>query len=199
MLTLAAPASLQEEVKKSRFIAHAERADTIDAALAFVERVSVPDASHNCWAYRIGQTYRYSDDGEPGGTAGKPIYAAIEGRGIDHVALVVTRYFGGVKLGAGGLVRAYGGCASNCLRQAQTEEIRPRKRLMIDLAFDAVAAIHGLIERFEATKLDEVYGPEGVQLEIDLPDEYSDAFSRALGDLTRGQSRLIETPGNDAA
>src|SRR3546814_18000784 len=79
---------------------------------------SVPDATHNCWAWRIGDDYRSNDDGEPAGTAGRPILAAIDGQGMDRVVVVVTRWFGGIKLGAGGLVRAYGGTAAECLRRA---------------------------------------------------------------------------------
>ena len=81
-------------------------------------RIADPTATHNCWAYRIGSEYRFSDDGEPAGTAGRPILAAIDGQGCDQVVVVVTRWYGGIKLGAGGLVRAYGGCAAECLRAA---------------------------------------------------------------------------------
>ena len=84
--------------------------------MRFFAANSDPEATHNCWAYKIGQEYRFNDDGEPGGTAGRPILQAIEGQGMDRVAVLVVRWFGGVKLGAGGLVRAYGGCAANCGR-----------------------------------------------------------------------------------
>src|SRR5512138_3130194 len=96
--TLAAPARLHQEIRKSRFIAHAAQAADPDAALAFVESVTDRSATHNCWAYRIGQQYRFSDDGEPSGTAGKPILQAIDGQGFDQVVVVVTRWFGGIKL-----------------------------------------------------------------------------------------------------
>src|SRR3954447_7594427 len=116
--TLAQPVSHTLEVKHSRFIAHAAPIDGAAAALAFLQQVAVADATHNCWAYRHGQDYRSSDDGEPAGTAGRPILAAIDGQGFDRVMVVVTRWFGGIKLGAGGLVRAYGGAAAECLRTA---------------------------------------------------------------------------------
>ena len=87
-----------------------------------------PQATHNCWAYRIGQQYRFSDDGEPGGTAGRPILQAIEGQGFDQVVVVVTRWYGGIKLGAGGLARAYGGCAAECLRLADRVPIVESRR-----------------------------------------------------------------------
>src|SRR5690606_35762264 len=117
--TLAAPASHELEIKHSRFIAHAAPIGNATDALTFVDAVSVADATHNCWAYRHGNEYRSSDDGEPSGTAGRPILAAIDGQGYDRVVVVVTRWYGGIKLGAGGLVRAYGGTAAECLRLAQ--------------------------------------------------------------------------------
>ena len=104
--TLAAPASHSVDVRHSRFRAQAAHAASIDAALGFLVGHSDRDATHNCWAYRIGAEYRSSDDGEPAGTAGRPILAAIDGQGLDQVVVVVTRWYGGIKLGAGGLVRA---------------------------------------------------------------------------------------------
>ena len=117
--TLAAAATHILEVKHSRFIAQVAPADSPEAALGFLARVADPGATHNCWAYRIGAEYRSSDDGEPSGTAGRPILAASEGQGYDQVMAVVTRWYGGIKLGAGGLVRAYGGAAAECLRRAE--------------------------------------------------------------------------------
>jgi len=107
--TLAAPASHAIEVKHSRFLAQAAPVQTSAQALAFLEEIARTPATHHCWAWRIGGDYRSSDDGEPAGTAGRPILAAIDGQGFDRVMVVVTRWYGGVKLGAGGLVRAYGG------------------------------------------------------------------------------------------
>src|SRR3546814_17687239 len=95
------------EGKHTLFLAHAVPVEDADAALQALAEVSVPDATHNCWAWRIGDDYRSNDDGEPAGTAGRPILAAIDGQGMDRVVVVVTRWFGGIKLGAGGLVRAY--------------------------------------------------------------------------------------------
>ena len=85
--TLTAVCSHEEDIKKSRFVAHAAPVSSIDEAMAFFAAHSDPEATHNCWAYRIGQEYRFNDDGEPGGTAGRPILQAIEGQGMDRVAL----------------------------------------------------------------------------------------------------------------
>ena len=113
---LAVPASLRQEIRKSIFVANAANVGSPDAALAFVAAVTDRTATHNCWAYRIGQQYRFNDDGEPGGTAGRPILQAIDAQQMDDTVVVVTRWYGGIKLGAGGLARAYGGCAAECLR-----------------------------------------------------------------------------------
>src|SRR5690242_3615728 len=109
LATLAAPCSHAVEIKKSRFLAQAAPASSAEAAMAFVDSLRDNGGGHHCWAYRIGQAYRFNDDGEPSSSAGKPILAAIDGQGFDRVVVVVTRWFGGVKLGVGGLIRAYGG------------------------------------------------------------------------------------------
>ncbi|KAJ1396114.1 ribosomal protein S5 domain 2-type protein, partial [Ochromonadaceae sp. CCMP2298] len=98
-------------IKKSKFFARAAPAKTFAEASAFMDGVRDPKASHNCWAYRSKATTRCSDDGEPSGTAGKPILNILEAENIIDTVLIVTRYFGGTKLGAGGLIRAYGGAA----------------------------------------------------------------------------------------
>ena len=94
--TLAAPASHAIDVRHSRFLANAAPIASAGDAAAFVAQVSIADATHNCWAWRFGGDYRSSDDGEPAGTAGGPILAAIVGQGFDRVAVVVTRWFGGI-------------------------------------------------------------------------------------------------------
>jgi putative IMPACT (imprinted ancient) family translation regulator len=93
--TLVAAFQHSVDIKKSRFLAQATPVETSQQALAYVQRVSDPSATHNCWAYRIGQDYRFNDDGEPGGTAGRPILQAIEGQGVDRAVVVVTRWYGG--------------------------------------------------------------------------------------------------------
>jgi len=109
MFRLVGVESSDQEIKKSRFRAIAAPVADEAAAKAFVASYSDPLASHNCFAWRIGQAYRFHDAGEPSGTAGKPILAAIDGQALDHVAVLVIRWFGGILLGSGGLIRAYGG------------------------------------------------------------------------------------------
>jgi uncharacterized YigZ family protein len=194
MLTLASTATAVLDVKCSRFIAHAAPVETPDAARAFVRKVAVPDATHNCWAYRIDAQYRSSDDGEPAGTAGRPILAAIDGAGVDAVAVVVTRWYGGVKLGAGGLVRAYGGCAAQCLRGA--EKVVRVVLADADLAFDFAdtGAVHGALAALGAGRIDERFDSEGVKLRVRLPRDRMDALKALLRDATRDRVRLRDPP-----
>src|SRR5690625_4405222 len=126
LYTLKGPAQWEENIRRSRFLALADSVQTPEQAMAFIEAHSVPDATHNCWAYLIGDEYRFSDDGEPGGTAGRPILQAIQGQQCDQTVVLVIRWFGGTKLGTGGLVRAYGGCAAQCLRLADKTELVER-------------------------------------------------------------------------
>lgn len=188
--TLAAPARLAQEVRKSKFIAHAASAADAEAALAFIAGVSDRSATHNCWAYRIGQQYRFNDDGEPSGTAGKPILQAIDGQALDQVAVVVTRWFGGIKLGAGGLVRAYGGCAAECLRTAPRRELVEMAEIEFALGFAALPLLHARLAEFGAVKTREAFAADGATIRLRLPSGRVDAFGALLGDLSRGASRL---------
>jgi uncharacterized YigZ family protein len=194
MRTLSAPHEHETEIKRSRFIARVARADSPEDALAFLESVRDPAATHNCWAYRVGDAYRFSDDGEPGGTAGRPILSAIEGQGLDHVMVVVTRFFGGTKLGAGGLVRAYGGTAASCLRAAPQTEVVARVTLVLGAPYEVTGAVYGLLESHDARKLDETHGADGLILTLSVPVDAREGFATALSDATRGRARL-EEPG----
>ncbi len=188
--TLAAPAQCAQEVKKSRFVAHAAPVTTPAEALAHLERVRAADATHNCWAYRIGQQYRFSDDGEPGGTAGRPILQAIDGQGCDRVVVVVTRWYGGIKLGAGGLVRAYGGCAAECLRAAAREPLVARRSVRVWLPFAALAPARARLAEFEAAQRAERFDAGGATLELELPPQRIEALRLWLADLSRGRATL---------
>ncbi|MBI5533501.1 MAG: YigZ family protein [Deltaproteobacteria bacterium] len=190
MFTLAAPFEHEEEIKRSRFLARASSVDSAEEALAFLERIKDPEATHNCWAYRIGDAYRFSDDGEPGGTAGRPILAAIDGQHVDHVVVVVTRWFGGTKLGAGGLVRAYGGVASECLRRAPRKEVLPCVRLHVEVAFEDIGAVYPVIERMSARKIAEQYGDTGLALDLELDARCEVLLRDALRDATRGRVKF---------
>lgn len=190
--TLAGPATHAIETKHSRFIAHAAPVGSPQAALAFVALVADADATHNCWAYRIGGDYRSSDDGEPAGTAGRPILTAIEGQGYDQVVAVVTRWYGGIKLGAGGLVRAYGGAAAECLRQAERRPLVLLKLLVVSCPFDDLGSVHAALASHAADKLQEQFDESGATLQVRLPAEQADALKSHLRDATRNRVRVVE-------
>ena len=187
--TLAAPASHELEIKHSRFLAQAAPISGAAEALAFIGSVSVADATHNCWAYRHGGEYRSSDDGEPAGTAGRPILAAIDGQGYDRVVVVVTRWFGGIKLGAGGLVRAYGGAAAECLRLAPRQPLIAMRQLQLACPFDQLGVVHMQLAAHAATKHDEQFDEHGAQLRIELPADRVDSLQTLLRDATRDRVR----------
>lgn len=193
--TLAGPASFELEAKRSRFLARALPVDTPEAALAFLRDIADPQATHNCWAYRIGALYRSSDDGEPGGSAGRPILAAIEGQGVDQVMVVVTRWYGGTNLGVGGLVRAYGGAAAECLRTAPRRAIVAWQEAELACDFAYSGAVHSLLEGLGAVKLAETFEETGLRLRFRLPASSYDTAAARLRDLSRGTARLhrIET------
>jgi len=191
--TLAGPAAFTLEVKHSRFLAQAAPVDSADAAQAFMATVSDPAATHNCWAWRLDDQYRSSDDGEPAGTAGRPILAAIDGQGYDRVVVVVTRWFGGIKLGAGGLVRAYGGAAAECLRRAERLPLVAMRVLELQAGFDDIGAVHAALASFGAEKLDERFTAEGLQLRLSLPADRADALQAHLRDASRDRIRFASS------
>ena len=189
--TLSQPASFTLEVKHSRFLAQAAPVDSADAAQAFLAEASDTDATHNCWAWRLGDQYRSSDDGEPAGTAGRPILAAIDGQGLDRIVVVVTRWYGGIKLGAGGLVRAYGGSAAECLRRAERVPLVVMRVLELHAPFDDIGAVHSALAGCGADKLEERFTAQGLELRVSLPAASVAALQAQLRDATRDRIRFI--------
>lgn len=188
--TLGAPAHFAQDVRKSRFLANASNVASPDAAIAFVTAVAHADATHNCWAYRIGQQYRFNDDGEPAGTAGKPILQAIDGQGLDDVVVVVTRWFGGIKLGAGGLMRAYGGAAAECLRNASRRQLIETADVEFVLGFASLPLLRARLTEFDAHKLSETFVSDGAVLRVRVPAGRIEALRSLLADLSRGQCSM---------
>ena len=185
--TLAQPCRHQEDIRKSRFLALAAPVASPEQALAFVHEASEPAATHNCWAYRIGQDYRFNDDGEPGGTAGRPILQAIDGQDMDRVAVVVTRWYGGIKLGAGGLVRAYGGTAAECLRRAERIPIVAMATLALACDFADLTLLKARLHELDAVVDRETFTAEGADLRLRLPDARVDEARARIIDITRGR------------
>lgn len=192
--TLRGPASHLLEVKHSRFLARAVPLDAAESAQATIAPLGDPDATHNCWAWRFGAHYRSSDDGEPAGTAGRPILAAIDGQGCDRVLVVVTRWYGGIKLGAGGLVRAYGGAAAECLRRADKRPLIVYAELEFACPFGDLGAAHIALNAAGAVKLDERFDADGSVLRVRLPQDRADDLKTRLRDTTRDRVRFVETP-----
>ncbi|MFC4424735.1 IMPACT family protein [Deinococcus navajonensis] len=193
-VTLAAPHRHDAVIENSEFLTFAERADTPEQAMAQLAalRARYPGATHHCWAYQIGPAYRFHDDGEPGGTAGAPILRAIGGQGVDHVMVVVVRFYGGVKLGTGGLARAYGGGAAECLRTAPKLQVRPRQTLNVQVGFDHLSTLYHQLGLFDTVRGEETYTAGGVSLPVELFPEDVAAFSTALRDATRGAAVVEE-------
>ena len=190
MFTLAKETVYEEEIKKSRFIAKAASVSSPAEAFAFLKRIKEERATHHCWAYKIEQNYRFSDDGEPAGTAGKPILNAIERQEIDRVMVVVIRYYGGVKLGAGGLIRAYGGCSAKCLQAARLKAIIPSTVVKFKVGFEYFGSLYPIIDRFGAKKLEEIYTEKGLEIKLRINQTDYQALSAALRDASAGQIRL---------
>lgn len=188
--TLAAPCEFQETIRKSRFLAKAAPVSSPKEAQAFVQAASDPTASHSCWAWKIGSQYRFSDDGEPGGTAGRPMLTAIEGQDCDRVVVVVIRWFGGIQLGTGGLARAYGGAAAKCLQSGERVELISRVRCSFHCRFAELALLKARLGEYDALIESEAFDAEGAELQLALPAAQQPRLQQLLADISRGRSEL---------
>jgi uncharacterized YigZ family protein len=183
-----------EKVKGSRFLADLAPVPTAEAALARIDglRRQHHDARHHCWAYRLGpqgEDWRSSDDGEPSGTAGRPILDQLEGHALTFCALVVTRWFGGVKLGAGNLARAYGAAAAGACESARVRVVRLTRRVRVVHPYDCAGAVQGLLSAIDLAPTDAEYGAD-VRLALDVPVRDVDRVLRELVDRTAGRARV---------
>jgi len=191
----AGPARTEIRASNSRFIASAAPSATVEAARAFIAgvRAEMPDASHHVYAYIIGHgattTLSMTDDGEPPGTAGRPVLAVLRGSGLGDVVLVITRYFGGTLLGTGGLVRAYGDAAKAVLAILPRAEKIDRRALSVTLPYAAYEPARRLIATYAGSILDETFAAD-VSLRISLPLAEVAAFTLALAQATAGQAQI---------
>lgn len=192
MRIIQAPHSYQEEIRKSRFLAQAVFLPSAEQAPALIAQLSTPNVSHNCWAWRCGEQYRFTDDGEPGGTAGRPILAAIEHQEFDQVLIVVTRWYGGIQLGTGGLARAYGGCAHQVLQTASSEELVPQTLLTGHCPYTYLDIFKVRIAEAGGVVNSEEFGAKGALLNLSVPDAQVAVLQAALSEATRGVSSLRE-------
>lgn len=191
MFQLVQPAMSEQIVKKSRFLAVAIPVASEEEAKIALRAHAHADANHNCWAWRIGATYRFSDDGEPSGTAGKPILAAIDGQSIDRVMVIVVRWFGGILLGSGGLMRAYGGTAASCLRVAEKVEFKPSVEGRLHLQFSDLALVKAKLGGVQDLQIvEEIFGATGADLVVRVTELALEGVMRMVNDLTSGRSRV---------
>ncbi len=191
MFALVSITTASQDIKRSRFLATAGPVADIEAAKEFVARHSDIEANHNCWAWRIGQSYRFSDDGEPSGTAGKPILQAIDGCELDMVAVVVTRWFGGTLLGSGGLIRAYGGTAAICLQTAEKRKVFPTIAAAIDVQFSDLAKLKARLSAQEGVEIrGERFTGSGAILDVTIVSSIADDVVGSVLDLTSGRSTV---------
>lgn len=181
----------REEIRKSRFITLAGPIASAAEAMAFIEQHSDPAATHNCWAWKLGGQYRSNDDGEPGGTAGRPILAAIEAQGFDQVVVLVIRWYGGIQLGTGGLARAYGGGANKCLQQAPRRELVQRSEFTCSCTFSELALLKLRLAELDGLVLDEQFTANGVDLSLAVGLAHLDGLQQQLADLSRGRICLV--------
>ncbi|KAM0948984.1 putative ribosomal protein S5 domain 2-type [Dioscorea sansibarensis] len=186
--TLRERVSCEREIKRSKFIAIASPVHDERSAQSFLSEVRDPRATHNCWAYKVGDQFRCNDDGEPSGTAGKPIYSAIVSSGIDMVMVVVVRYFGGIKLGTGGLVRAYGGVALDCLKSAETRIVKPKAPVGIEVPYDLLGTVYHQLQLFQAEDIKQDYdtGKDDItmvtfRMDYDKIDSLENAINSSCG------------------
>ena len=193
----AGPGESELVEKRSRFLGHLRPVETEEEARAFIAQVKKEhyDARHNCWCYLLKDgPERYSDDGEPQGTAGIPMLELFRREGVTDLVCVVTRYFGGVLLGTGGLLRAYTQSAKDALTAAGRAAVRPWREMTVETPYallervrQETAAFGGAVER-------EDYG-SAVTLSLLLPGERAEAFAARVFDLSAG--KLTAAPGGE--
>ncbi|MFK8333130.1 IMPACT family protein [Pseudomonas sp. BJa5] len=191
--TLLDTCEFREEIRKSRFITLAAPISSTAEAMSFIEQHSDLAATHNCWAWKLGAQYRSSDDGEPGGTAGRPILAAIEAQDCDQVVVLVIRWYGGIQLGTGGLARAYGGGANKCLQQAEKRLLVSRSEIRCSCTFSELALLKLRVAEADGLVLAEDFTANGVDLLLALGEEQIEPLQRQLADLSRGRILLQRT------
>ena len=193
--TLAAPVSETTEVKRSKFITTAWPVTSPDDALARIKAASDPSASHNVWAFRVGGQERCSDDGEPSGTAGKPMLTALVGEDLHQVAMLCVRHFGGVKLGAGGLTRAYGAAARACLRAGDRVTVKPRVSVAVAATPADIGAVYSALDTARADRAGETYASDGgVRVRAIVDADAAAALADAVVGATAGRA-CVEVEG----
>lgn len=188
--TLSGFCEFREEIRKSHFITFAAPIGSPAEAQTFIEQHSDLNATHNCWAWKLGDQYRSTDDGEPGGTAGRPILAAIDAQDCDQVAVLVIRWYGGIQLGTGGLARAYGGGANKCLQAAAKIELISRVPVSCACSFAELTLLKIRLAELGGLVVEETFTANGVELQLAIGEAQIETLQNQLADLSRGRILL---------
>lgn len=181
-------------VKKSRFIAsifYLESEDEVKQKLINIKKEFF-DARHNCYAYVIGNKKKMSDDGEPQGTGGRPIMSLIEGEEIDNILIVVSRIFGGVLLGTGGLARAYQDAAKEALKKIELKKLIYGKEISTRFSYENLTIIQNYIKNVVNVKICDIEYGEIVNMNVNLPKDRSIDILDQLKNITNGKIEIIK-------
>ncbi|WP_018247729.1 YigZ family protein [Orenia marismortui] len=200
--TVAKDIRVTAKIKKCKFITSVKSVNTVEEAEKFIADISEEfyDARHNVYAFKVGvgddAIQRSSDDGEPAGSSGPPALQAIEGEGVTNVAVVVTRYFGGIKHGVGGLIRAYGGSVRKAIREAGLINKVRYIKLGISIPYDQMGEVINDLEGHQGEVKNVNYMNNGVEIISVMKPTYINAFKDRIIDATRGQA-VFEEKGEE--
>jgi uncharacterized YigZ family protein len=192
--TIESKERVEIKIKASRFIASATQVIKKEDAIAFLKDIQSEfhDARHNCFAYKLGpegMEYRYSDDGEPNGTGGKPILFSIQKHNVSDVLVVVTRYFGGVKLGVGGLARAYGDAAHEVLKIAKKRPVYIIVPVRVFCTYEDIDPVKRIVGKMAITFEEEYH--DAVEMLANIPRSKVDEFTRTITSATNGRAGTV--------
>lgn len=188
---LTAPVQFEQTIKKSRFLTQVISLRNSTDAASEIARLATPKASHNCWAWKVGEDHRFNDDGEPGGTAGRPMLAAIEHHGFDRILAVCTRWYGGIQLGTGGLARAYGDGVHQCLLQAPRRRYIPRQRLRGHCPYSQISLLQARLAELNVLIESEEFDADGAIFTVAAPLDRVDMCRNLMLQLTDGKQEFI--------
>lgn len=187
--TLAQTYIYEEDIKKSRFQAITAPVENEQDVKEFLNQYFDASTTHQCWAWKIGHQVRFNDDGEPSGTAGRPILATIEGNELTNIIVLVNRWYGGIKLGTGGLVRAYGGVAGQCLLQVEKIELIDKKTVNFKCQFNEWSIFQYELNQQKIEYIEE-YVDSGVLITARMQIHEIEPFKLKIQDVTRGREQL---------
>lgn len=193
-LTVEGESRTEIEIKHSKFIATAKHVETKEEAQTFLQKISkeFSDATHNCYAFSVGFPHselKFSDNGEPSGTAGQPILDVIKKTGLNNICIVVTRYFGGIKLGASGLVGAYSSSSASVVKQIPQVKMVPSTKVELTLPYTFGKKVETLPQKFDGIITSREYSSD-IKLSILLPVDFVEELKSTFADVTSGQGRF---------